>query len=175
MREQSRTTLWACSCFMVCVSGCAVDHSEPALPGNDAGVASGITIVIERVDASVELVIPANLPDDGDASTGDALAVISTVPAGCPPLTLSIVGPLQVFEGDMVAYEAHAMSSQETALEYAWSASNGDLSSTNGIRTDYTCTNSGAAAITLRAWEVGESDHCGTAMALALWCTPLPN
>lgn len=173
MRDHSQPNLRTCACALLWISACAVDHTEP--PELDAGSETGITLVIEREDAAVgRLVAPVD-PREGDASTLDVKAVIATGTVDCTPLTLSIVGPQRVFQGDAVAYEARVSSETGTALEYVWSASHGDLSTTEGLRTEYTCSASGAAAITLRAAEVGSSDHCGTAMALALWCTGLPN
>jgi hypothetical protein len=172
MLEHSR--ICAGACLAIGVAACAVDHSGPEAV--DAGPATGITILIERIDASLAIAAAPDPQHDGDASTGQAVAVISTAPPpACPPLTLSIVGPHQVYQGDAVAYEAHVMGRPDSALEYGWSASKGELSMTDGIRTEYTCTSSGAAAITLRASELGQSEQCGTAMALALWCVPLPD
>ena len=168
------SNLRSCACALVWFSACAVDHSEPL--ELDAGRETGITLVIEHEDAGTGLVVPVNPREPaGDASTLDVRAVIGTGRVDCTPLTLSIVGPQQVIQGDTVVYEARVASETSTALEYIWSASHGALSTTDGLRTEYTCSNSGAAAITLRAAEVGMSDHCGTAMALALWCTALPN
>jgi hypothetical protein len=145
-----------------------MSHSSPPFESGDH---VAIEVAIENPQITFESepwTSATTAPEiDVDAATGDVTPVVDF--AGCPIFSLAIVGAHELAMGNTAAYEAHATGVTESTLEYGWSVTRGDLSTTQGARTELTCTASGPVALTL--WAAVDSD-CSQAMALTLTCLP---
>jgi hypothetical protein len=126
-----------------------------AAPFDVAGGASS-TVVVHLVCR-----VPAN---------AGRLLVMSDIDA-CPTIDSMGASPAEVLVGaalDLSA-AAHDADGAPAALTYAWSASDGSLSTTSQPNPSFTCTNPGVVAIDLTVSDGNAT--CNDSLALTVWCT----